>query len=330
MSANQEDILVQKITIIRDNKPFEPLDRSFLKELTYVETSDLSGPRLMFVIDDYYRIIRDELGVKPKDVLEVVLSDRFQRDGLDKIIRFVILTMPINDRWITFNCIEASVYKLKLPAREAIVFSHKSVSAVLQKLAPGLKYDVGSFPATNDYHLLPAMRPSKMLRQMAQEHGAVCFWQRGQIVFRKLKELYSAAPEMVYSHNDSRKGNKVIVYSRPNTEGIIQDLTERNYVGWDMVEGFQKSSRVPKAPAEFTSASKASLDNLTEIPKPVIDFSTAGNGALLPGLTLGLEWNTERADMPIDESLPAKVVIGMVAHSWSPQSYFCQVSGIRN
>ena len=53
-------------------------------------------------------------------------------------------------------------------------------------------------------------------------------------------------------------------------------------------------------------------------------------GALLPGLTLGLEWNTERADMPIDESLPAKVVIGMVAHSWKPQSYFCQVSGIRN
>ena len=327
MATNQEDLLIQKISLIRDGKA-EALDRSFVRELTYIETSDLSGPRMILVMDDYYRIIRDELGIKEREVLEVVFSDRFQRDGIDTAVRFVILTMPIDDRFITFNCMELGVYMLKMRAQSTQILTQMSVSAALRKLAPGIKYDVGAFPVLNDWHLLAGMRPSKLIRQMEQEYGAVCFWQRGKLVFRQLKQLFSADPAVTYHHNDPSQPNKVLVYSKPNTGAVIQDQVERNYLGWDMVQGVVRGAKYPKAPPEFTSVVK-NLDNLVEIPKPVIDFTTAGNGGLFPGLAMGLVWNTERPDLPIDESLPAKVVIGTVAHSWKPQAYFCRVSGIK-
>lgn len=326
---NQENILVQKITLFRNGEAYADFDLSFLQDLTYVETLDLSGPRLMFSINDPWRLFRDDIGVKEKDVLQVTLSDQFGFDGLDKIIYFVILTMPIDGDILSFNCLEATVWKLKQPAKGAMLFNKQPIKSILSRLAPGLKYDVGTFQVLNDYHLLPGMRPSKMIREMAREHGAVCFWQRGKIVFKKLKDLYAVTPAMTYYHNDSRQQYKIAVYSRPNTQAVIKDRTERNYVGWDMVEGIQKNKAV-KAPAEFVSASNvASLDGLLEIPLPSIDFTTHGNGTLVPGLTIGLSWAVDRIDAPIDESLPKKVVVGTVSHFQSNQVYACRVLGVK-
>lgn len=330
MTEQQEDFFVQKITLIQKGQPVGDFDLSFIKEVTYIETIDLSGPKLILVVDDPFRVIRDEMQVKERNVLEVVLSDRYMRDNMDKTIRFTILTMPIVGSVVTFNCLQETVCRLKTPAKEAILFTEKPVTAILQKLAPGVKTDISSLPVLNSYHLLPGMRPSKLLRQMAKEYGVMLFWRRGKIVCKKLKDMLKADAKITYYHNDNgEKENRIISFTRSNAKSVITDKSVRNFMGWDMVKGVVKSSKAIKAAAELVSvANVPSMDGQLEVPKPAIDFMVLGNGALVPGIPLTLVWNGDRVDMPIDESLPAKVVIGTVAHYYSASSYYCRVMGV--
>ncbi len=324
--ADKQDFLIQKITLVRNK--YE-LDLSFLKEALYVETLDLSGPRFMLVMDDPWRLLRDDNAVAEKDVLEVSLADVVTIDKLDKTIRFVIQTMPIEGKVITFNCIQETVYLLKQPAKEAMLFVDKPLSAILSKLAPGSKLDSASFPTLNSYHLLPGMRPTKLLRQWAHENGAVLFWQRGKFVARKLKELLKATPKFTYHSNDPKQERIIIAHKKLNSTSTIRDKAVRHYVGWDMVKGRVESSVYPTAPIEIASVTaQGSLNALTDIPKPTLDLTMAGDGALMPGLALKLVWNAERVDAPIDESLPTRNVTGTVCHFYSAQKYYCRVIGV--
>lgn len=330
MAEQQEDVFVQKITLIQKGQPNGEFDLSYLKEITYIETIDLSGPKMILLIDDPFRVIRDEKQVKERNVLEVVLSDRYMRDNMDKTIQFTILTMPIDGSVITFNCLQEVVCSLKTPSKETILFTEKPVATILQKLAPGVKTDIATLPVLNSYHLLPGMRPSKLLRQMAKEYGVMLFWRRGKIVCKKLKEMLKAEAKITYYHNDNdQKENRIISYTRSNAKSVISDKSVRNFMGWDMVKGVVKSSKALKSAAELVSVSNVpSMDGQLEVPKPAIDIMVLGNGALVPGITLALVWNGDRVDMPIDESLPAKVVISTVAHRYSSQSYHCRVLGV--
>lgn len=324
MDNKQEDYLIQKITVRG-----QEIDRAFLKEITYVETIDLSGPRLMMRIDDPYRILRDDMKVRERDELEIVIADRWLRDGIDRTIKFVIMTMPVENNMVHFNCFEKTVMGLKVPAKEAILFPQKPVTAILTRLIPGGKYDVGSFPVIEDYHLVPGERPSRLLRQMARELGAVVFWRRGAVVFKKLKDLLAQPAKLTYHHDDRTQKNQIIMYTRSNARTIIRDRVQRNYMGWNMEQGMLRSGKKTNKPPELVSnASKPSLDNHLEIPVPAIDFTTAGSGYLMPGLPMKLVWNVQRLDAPIDESLPPKVVVGTVAHFYSTQKYFCRVLGV--
>jgi hypothetical protein len=327
--VNQEDFLLQKATLFKNGVEAGAFDLSFLKEATFVETIDLSGPRLMMTFDDTHSIIRDEMKVRERDVLEIRIADVWERDGIDQTIQFVIWTMPNSGSMITLNCMQRHIDRMKQPTKEAILFPKKPVETILKRLSPGLKYDIGNFPALEDYHLLPGERPTRLLRQMAKEKGGLCFYRRGSIVFRKLSELAKREAKTVYEHENPLAKNQIIHFMRENAKAVIQDRVERNIIGWDMVKGLVKSGKKQTKPPEFVSVCNLpTMTGLLEMPCPAIDFTVLGNGALVPGMPITLKWNVARIDAPIDESLPSKVVIGTVAHWYSSQKYFTRVKGV--
>jgi hypothetical protein len=327
--VNQEDFLLQKVKLIRNGTEAGVFDLSFLKEVTFVETVDLSGPRLIMTFDDTHSIIRDSMKVKEKDVLEIRIADVWERDGIDQTIQFVVWTMPNAGSSITLNCMQRNVDLLKTPAKETILFPKKPVETILKRLAPGLKYDVGNFPALEDYHLLPGERPTRLLRQLAKEKAGLCFYRRGSIVFRKLSELAKKEAKHTFEYDNPTAKNQIIYFTRENSKAVIKDRVERNIIGWDMVKGLVKSGKKTTKPPEFVSVfNQPTMSGLLEIPFPSIDFITLGNGALVPGLPLSIKWNINKIDAPIDESLPAKVVIGTVSHYYSAQKYFCRIKGV--
>ena len=327
--VNQEDYLLQKVTLFKNGAEAGIFDLSFLKEVTFVETIDLSGPRLMMTFDDTHSIIRDEMKVKERDVLEIRIADVWERDGIDQTIQFVIWTMPNAGNMITLNCMQRNVDALKQPAKEAILFTRKPTETILKRLAPGLKYDVGSFPVLEDYHLLPGERPTRLFRQMAKEKGGLCFYRRGTLVFKKLAELAKKEVKHTYEHDNPIAKNQIIHFTRSNAKSVIKDKVERSIVGWDMVKGIVKSGKKTTKPPEFVSVSnQPTMNGLLEMPYPSVDFTVLGSGALMPGMPISLKWNIGKIDAPIDESLPAKVVIGTISHFYSAQKYYCRIKGV--
>lgn len=327
--VNQEDFLLQKVKLIKNGAEAGIFDLSFLKEVTFVETIDLSGPRLMMTFDDTHSIIRDDMKVKERDVLEIRIADVWERDGIDQTIQFVIWTMPNKGSTVTLNCMQKYVDLLKQPVQDAILFPKKPVETILKRLAPGLKYDVGSFPVLEDYHLLPGERPTRVLRQIAREKASLCFFRRGSVVFRKLTELAEKEAKNIYEYNNPTAKNQIIHFTRENSKAVIKDRVERNIVGWDMIKGVVKSGKKITKPPEFVSVfNQSTMNSLSEIPFPAIDFIVAGNGALVPGHIVGLKWNINKIDAPVDESLPARVIISTVAHFYKAQKYLCRIKGI--
>lgn len=322
-----EHLLIQRIY---HEKSWEELDLSWLVEAIYIETIDLSGPRLILRINDRESVLRDDLEMTELDSLVVTLADPYTREEMDFEETFIIETMPVGkDETITLNCLPKIIHDLKIPAKQAQFFVQEPVSNLLSQFLPGLTHAVGAFPSSSDFHLLPAMRPSRLLRQVARELGAQLFVRRGEVVCKTFAGLASAEPLYEYHWNDERQENQIAGYQQISASTLIDDRMRRNYQGWSLTEGRVLSNVFSGEPAELTGLDTAlTLDSLAKAPVPVLDMYCLGNGGLKAGDTMGLIWNRMNIEMPLDESLPDKVVIGTVAHRYTANRYQCRIKGV--
>ncbi|MFI3276554.1 hypothetical protein [Vibrio sp.] len=327
--SRHEHQLVQSI-VYHGGDQREELDLSFLIEATFVETTTLDGPKLIIEYDDKEQFLRDDLAIKERAVFTVVLSDPVNQDALNWETDWVVMTMPASEGGtITFNLLLKSLHDLKQPSPNARFFVKEPVSKVLRQLVPDLPLDVGTFPIRLDFHLLPAQRPSRLIRQMAKELGALVFIRRGTLVFRTLKELQERAPTYLYHYNDTRQQYQIAQYTLPNDSSLIEDLIQRRFVGWDDKKGMVYSGKYSAAPIEHSGiTSKFVLDNLSKIPIPVLDAYMLGNGGLRAGDVIEIIWNRSDLERPIDESLPTLIVIGLAAHSYKGKKYYNRIKGI--
>ncbi|MDE9545435.1 hypothetical protein [Xenorhabdus bovienii] len=198
-------------------------------------------------------------------------------------------------------------------------------------MVKNLLLDVGAFPIRLDFHLLPAQRPSRLIRQMAKELGALVFIRRDTLVFRTLAELQTMKPTFTYHYNDTREKYQIAQYSLSNDSFLIKDLTQRRFVSWDDKKGRVYSGKHTNTPIEHSGVtSKFVLDNLSKIPIPVLDAYMFGNGGLRAGDVIEVVWNRSDLERPIDESLPTLVVIGLVAHSYKSKKLYTRIKGILN
>jgi hypothetical protein len=303
-------------------------DLGYLKRITYVETIDLSGPRLMLTMDDPSGYLRDTLRVMERDTLQVDFSDQWVMDKSDFSVAFTVMTCPNQGSIIEYELFETNIAKLKNTSKQGASFRNKPVDFMLKQLAPGLKYDIEPLPAITAL-LPPGARPSKTIRQAAYEHGAAAFIARGTFTYKTFDKLLKQPVDSIYYYKIADKLKQITSYEKPNSTALFKSHVVRNYIGWSMTEGILKSNSGAGLTPEFTEVdNQSALDNLSKIPYPAIDFDTMGNGALRPGIKLKLVWGTDAVDMPIDESLPEEVLVGTVAHHYSAQSYRCRVVGV--
>jgi hypothetical protein len=325
--AEQQFLLFQKMVHKRTGIE---MDLSFLLEGTWVETMDLAGPRLMMEFHDPQSYIKDRVGVRPLDEITVTLADPMTRDGLNIEQDYTVLTMPIAGDSVQFNCLFSPLFCLKNPAKSSRLYSRKPMSYIVRELLPGLKPDLARCPVVEDYHILAGERPTYMLRQMAREQGGHLFISREHVRFKRLKEQMAGEADATYHYGDPREKNQIIRHSVPSADLVMDDRLRRSFSGWNLTEGWVKSGKNSGAVPELhASPHKLTLDNLSLVHKPVLDFSCMGNGNLRAGAVLDLEWHMPRTDAPLDEYLPERVVAWNVAHYYKAQKYFCRVKGVQ-
>jgi hypothetical protein len=310
----------------------QEFDLALVQSCTYVETMDLSGPKLILAMHDPDSIIRDDFGVSPGSVLDITFADYFHEQGDEFVDRFTVLTLPDRGDSILINCMQSDVWATKTPAQRPLVFTRQPVAAILRRFFPGHAVRVDRFAVGNDYHVLPGERPAKVLRQLSAEIGARVYYHRKSVYAMRLETLFdqTAAFDLVY--NDTREpekadGYKIASYRRPNTEALVSDSIDRRWCGWDMIQGPMQSSRGAGFPAEWCGmARQSALDSLSAVPKPEVDLVLAGGmGKLRPGLCVNMAWYQDRIDSPMDESLPGKAVIGTAAHHYQAQKFLTRL-----
>jgi len=314
------------------------LDLSFCKEVTFVETLDLSGPRLILTFDDTFSILRNVMGIKVGDVLTCFLADQMHENALSFTASFQIMSMPVDGNLVTLNCLQKEIADMKIPSVKARLFTKEtsSVLGIIKALAPGfIAYEViEEFALLNSYHLLPGERPSLLLRQMAIEHGAVIYAFRGKLCFRKLSVLYASASatNIVFQYKNPQADFQIVDYKHINREQLIADRIVRRYSGFSITDGVLSSGTYGDQAPEVTAAeSQAVLDNLSKIAVPVLDITTWGAGHLGPGLPMRFQWNMDVSyqDSMEDASLPTSAIVGTVAHySAGAENYFCRVKAV--
>ena len=332
MGSDQVANLIQKIVWIGTG---EEIDTSFMREATYTETIDLSGPRLSILFDDPDSILTDSEWFKIQigDVLEVTFEDPIFRARMDTKLRFVILTMPKDGGRLTFHCFQEDVYKLKMPHDRARLFGKSTPREIIKELVPGIaagliEDQIDNFPAVERYHLLPGMRPSLLIRQLAKEQGALAFFSRNKFYFKTLMDLRDEVEERVYyEYNNPMGENQIVTMDVMNVDQVVADRIIRRYMGWHIEGGIRAGERVYwDAPLEFTGIShKITLSNMVKFALPLLDLTMIGDGRLEAGFPLEFGWHLDDTKRPFDESLPDAGVVGVASHYCTGDQYNCRV-----
>ena len=321
----QEHLLIQRITV---NDQFE-IDMALLLSCTYVETLDLSGPRIMITFADRGNVIRDDYQIGENTILEIAMSDQHVRGGLDAIEKFVVKSVTsAQNQTMQVVGFSGFIHLLKIPAKRAIFINNADVKTVLQRNLPGVPVSSGMLPTTTAWHLLPSERPSKKIRQLGRELGAAIYYCRNSLHANSLKELFAQESFAEFHYDDQREENQILTYRSAFRNEIAHDRMRRNFVGWDIREGLIQGSRNTDSPPEMARFGESlTLDALNTYLLPAIDFECNGWGALRPSLCLSLKFHRSRDGKPYDESIPGKVLVYAVSHHYATNRYLCRVKG---
>jgi hypothetical protein len=340
--------LLQSITTVPavdSNAEPQAIDISFCREVSFVETLDLSGPRLILKFDDSLSILRNIMKIKTGDVLCCALADLLAKKEMDYTANFTIMSMPVNGEVVTLNCLLKEIADMKTPAVKPQMFAtDKDLKTTISALthidspatAPPMKINFPGLIATqNSYHLLPGERPTMLLRQMAIEHGAAVFVSRGVINFVKLSTLSSAPVKTCFHFKNPLASYQILDYTHINRDDLVSDRLVRKFSGFSETDpkGFIYSTKNTGAAVEITAHDNlAIINNLSTMPVPILDIMTSGAGHLMPGIKLKIQWNTDESygDSFLDESLPTQAIVGSVAHySAGASNYFCRVKLVK-
>lgn len=321
-----EGLFVQEVVHLRSG---QKIDLAFIQEVTFVETMDLSGPQLMMDVDDPNAWLRDFIGLKNGDKISITMADMYVRDnGISDLIEFTVLSFPVEGQTVSINAMATKISDIKKRSVSAMVFNRKSPNLIINKLFPGLKYDIDKSPIIEDYHMLAGESPSYMLRQMTREQGAHLYMSRDTMCFKRLVDLMKKPADFIYHHDDEREENQIIDYTVPSTQHILEDQLFRRYSGWSMTKGWVSVGDKTLPCIVSSSQSALTLKNITAAPKPTLDFTCMGNGGLRAGSCIDLIWHTNNIEAPIDESLPKRVIASVVSHFYASNKYYCRVKGV--
>lgn len=314
----------------------QEIDPGFLLEGNYIETLGLDGPKLILVFLDHLSFIKNTLKMKEYDEISVHFADDWCEDGISEKETFVLLThKPHPDGTVRQELMAKSVFNMKRPATKTRIFSQRGVGEIIAAYAGGLKQDLGQFPVVENYHCINGERPTTMLKQVAEEHGAHAWVARGTYHMQSFSTLFGRTPAQTYHYGTLNSDRSIIEYRQPSQQIGMQEKYIRSFTGWNETMGrvkspggnpvLAKAGAVP--PSISATPSIFTLNRLVVRKKTAIDFTTLGDLKLTAGMPLKLVWHRPDPENPIDESLPEKVVVESVAHWYSAQKYYCRVKG---
>lgn len=326
---------IAKITHVESGKE---LKSGNVAGVTFIETMELDGPKMILKILDFSRDLISETKLAEGDHFTILFSEPWLEDGCLFEEKFTVLTVTqLSDSIIGVNLVDKLVYDtLKAVVYQSRFFGHCAIEKIAKSLVGDktVKYDLDNFAIANDYHLISGERPSTLFRQILKEQGAKCWVGRNTFHFRKFAKLYKATPAYTLHHNTLKFPHPVNKYTMISETLNKTEEETHIYTGYDETKGRIKTGNVPAlsgaghvSPMMTANVNKYTLNNAPIASKDVIDLVTPGELGITAGQVLKIVWHLPYPENPIDETKPDKIVVSTVAHWYQSQTFYTRVKG---
>ncbi|MCV6588047.1 MAG: hypothetical protein OIF57_03300 [Marinobacterium sp.] len=299
----------------------QELDRGLLRQGSYVETLDLSGPRLILELLDFDRTLQDDYGVVDDAVITVVIDDGEKRGGMSFSEQFVIksATRGANEM-MKVQALAKPVSDIKAPATTATFLTKKTVQQIMGATVGG--GDIDSFPLVDAFHVSPGETISQKLRQLSRECAARVYYLRGTWYFKQISKLWDQGPSNTFYADDMRKDRIIGGHENLYKTTLLDVQIPRHYLGWEITKGVIAESLHGDKAAEHTQYHQITqLNNISAYIAPAIRFTTDGDGAIKPGQKQRFRFSRSAQGKPFDETVPEYLLSTEVTHWESEQKY---------
>ncbi|WP_413113430.1 hypothetical protein [Thaumasiovibrio sp. DFM-14] len=292
----------------------------------YIETCDLSGPKLILNIDDEHTIYRDEVGIEASGIVEVEFADPDGRGDEVWIDTFIIVTAPSQNAVVTVNAIQTDCHQLKQPAKHPRFYVDQAPADILADLLPGLVVDADTIDVFGTYHLNPGMTPARLLRDMARDYAALIWLNRGTVYFRLLDSLPGLKTSWHFERGNHEADVTIAKYALMSDSALYDRITHKSYIQWDTVAGLERSeTHADEGDVYISVPFYSALNNQSRFLMPFMVTEMLGNGQFEPGRKVEVSFHRlSHSDSPLDESIPADQYIQQVTHYQRGSRYLCK------
>ena len=314
--------------------PYLPVE--WLLSASYIETLDLTGPMLILVIQDHFRVAFDDLGATEGGLVTVMFDDvmnegmSIEHTVLERSFR--IATLEQNGHGLLqLNCIESHIWELMKPANKSRFFVNKPLSQAVEEMT-GLTAKISDDVVVSRCHLNAGDSVCTTLDRLALEQGCAIWLNRdNELCMTRMATLASASPTIQFRHNDKDPSNQYPIkrYTLHQQGDLYQMRFCRNFGGWSQID--ELGQILPETPPDlpyryYPIDDPQVLTNLNWLMVPLLELDTRGVGELEPGEPASLIAYRFEPHTPTNDRFPDFGITTKVVHYVSgEQAYLCRV-----
>lgn len=322
---DRSGVFIHKIEVINGTQAVGEIMFNHITDACIIENASMDGVLLIANIVDPNLEYRDKLKIGLNTILQVTYGDSNINNGELYIDRFVVMQHESMGGILNIQGFQETIHKLKRPANGPTFFTCRTPHEILARLMPNVTLNVDNFPV-GTYHITPGLKPSRLIRSMCRDYGAVAFYCRGTFFFKRLADLYSHESKFSFGYNDNTADIVINKYCISNQKFMYERILDRRYVQWDTVLGLITSGKDRSfGTVSITAGNDSSVYNQHQAIVPTLVADHAGIFSVKPGLCIDISiLNPELTDRPIDESIISKQFINSVTHYQKGTSYVCR------
>lgn len=299
-------------------------------DCSIIETGDMSGTKMILRLSDKNAYYRDDLGVKKDTELEVTYGDPEGRGDDIFIDKFIVMSAVMREGVLKIEGFQKDCHQLKQPAQTPRFFVDQTPSYILSALLPGVKLvvDVGQ---AGTYHLNPGASPSRLIRNMARDCGAMAFYSRGTFYFLSISKLLSQKPAFTVEHQNPNAEVSINGFQINDKSFMYRRVLNRQYLRWDTVTGLAKDGTPENGIVVVTTPGAHTLQHQNQAIVPLLVAEMLGNSMFMPSLAMNVVLNLGTIEKVIDETLPERQLVNQVTHYQQGSRYLCRMElGVPN
>lgn len=289
------------------------IPRSWITSVVYIEKTRLTAPLLVLEVHDTNGQLVDEMGARYGATLVAELGDPTGQRGAFKET-FFVTSAPANGDVVRIISLSADLKRLKTPSPRVRLYADRQPGDVMKEHADKMSVDADAFKKAMTYHLNMGEKPSSVLRQMAEDHGALAWCARGRFCMKDMAKLIKSKPVLTYEANNPQAKYTISKLSNLNQDNATTSSRDYRFVGYSMTDGYIEVGDKSKPIRYISDADVNTLMNMARVLVPKLDIEVSGNADITAGMVIAVQIHRYDPENQVDETLPKNFIVAAAVH----------------